>query len=431
MRRLLAAALALATLAAAAPAEGGGGDPLRGRQYGLDLIASDAAHRVTTGTGAIVAVVDSGVRPTHEDLRGRLLPGYDFVQDDSTPQDGNGHGTHVLGIAVAASGNGRGVASVAPGAAGLPVRALDDEGGGTADDVARGIDFAVSRGADVINLSLGDFLPLAPLATVVDTGNPLDAALDRALDRGVVVVAASGNSGLPVCEQPSAQGRLLCVGAVDESGTRGVYSSAAGEDGVVAPGGSGTIGRDILSTFIEDSAGRPSDSGYRELVGTSQAAPHAAGVAALLVSCGVRGQAAVRRIRDTAADAGLPGRDPDYGAGIVNAERAVSGLRCAPARVAPRVFIGGVQRIRDVQRRGILLRCRAPAAGRCTATATNDRQVIASGSSRVAAGRTVGVSARLTAAGRRRLLRARSLRVNVRVRIPGAREQVHRIAVRR
>ena len=84
--------------------------------------------------GAVVAVVDSGVQADHPDLAGRLRPGYDFVQNDATPQDGNGHGTHVSGIIAAVSGNGIGVESVAPGATIMPVRVLDDDGGGSTDD---------------------------------------------------------------------------------------------------------------------------------------------------------------------------------------------------------------------------------------------------------------------------------------------------------
>src|SRR5918999_4235403 len=124
-------------------------DPLRGRQWGLDMVESDPAHGVTRGAGATVAVIDSGVRANHPDLGGRLLPGHDFVDNDGTPQDGDGHGTHVSGIVAANKDNGVGVSSVAPAAMVLPVRVLDDNGAGSVGDVAKGIDFAVSAGADV------------------------------------------------------------------------------------------------------------------------------------------------------------------------------------------------------------------------------------------------------------------------------------------
>src|ERR671914_2843381 len=92
-------------------------DPLRPRQWGLDMVEADAAHGEARGAGASVAVIDTGVRADHPELAGRLLPGHDFVDDDDTPQDGDGHGTHVSGVVVANAGNGVGVSSVAPGAA--------------------------------------------------------------------------------------------------------------------------------------------------------------------------------------------------------------------------------------------------------------------------------------------------------------------------
>src|SRR5919107_4262027 len=194
-------------------------DPRRGEQWNLDLIESDAAHATATGTGAKIAVVDTGVAAGHPDLAGQILPGHDFVQNDGTPQDGNGHGTHVSGIALAVEGNGVGVSSVAPGAKLLPVRVLDDAGGGTSEDVAAGIDWARTHGAHVINLSLGSDVPIIGAAG----GDDIDAAIRRAIAAGIVVVAASGNNGVPVCEQPGAGHGLLCVGAVDRRKQRSFF----------------------------------------------------------------------------------------------------------------------------------------------------------------------------------------------------------------
>ena len=309
-------------------------DPRRGEQWNLDLIESDAAHATATGAGAVIAVVDTGVAAGHPDLAGQILPGHDFVQDDDTPQDGNGHGSHVSGIAIAATGNGVGISSVAPGAKLLPVRVLGDDGSGTSEDVAAGIDWARTHGAQVINLSLGSEVPIVGAMG----GDEIDAAIRRALGAGLVVVAAAGNNGVPVCEQPAAAEGLLCVGAVDKRKQRSFFSSFGSGLGVVAPGGSGlpAAGEDVLSTVPPD--------GYEEIAGTSQAAPHVAGVAALLVGKGLRGQAAVKRILDTATDLGPAGDDAEYGNGLVNARAAVAGLgsggsaaarRAAPA-AAPR-----------------------------------------------------------------------------------------------
>jgi subtilisin family serine protease len=415
-------------LLAAAPA--GAADPRRGEQWNLDLIEADAAHAVTTGAGAVVAVVDSGVQAGHPDLAGRIGPGYDIVGHDTTPQDGDGHGTHVTGIIGAASGNGVGIESVAPGATLMPVRVLGDDGSGTVDDVARGIDWAREHGADVINLSLGSDVPLIGAAG----GDPTDAAIRRAIAAGIVVVAAAGNNGVPVCEQPAASDGLLCVGAVDKRRQRSFFSSFGRGLGLVAPGGAGAsaagpqVGEDVLSTYA--------GSTYRELAGTSQAAPHVSGVAALLVSRGVRGQAAVKRLLATATDLGAPGNDSEYGAGLVDARAAVAGLgggsgpggspsgRGRPLR--PFVHV----KKRQSARRGIRVRVRAAHSGRVRVRVLRHGRLVARGSRRVVAGRAATVVARLTARGRR-LARRRAFAARVRVRLPGERRwRVRRVVVR-
>jgi subtilisin family serine protease len=392
-------------------------DPRRAEQWNLDLIQSDAAHPVSTGVGAVVAVVDSGVQADHPDLAGRGRAGYDFVQNDATPQDGNGHGTHVSGIIGAVSGNRIGVESVAPGATILPVRVLGDDGGGSTDTVAQGVDYARTHGADVINLSLGSDVPLVGAMG----GDAFDAAVHRALAAGIVVVAASGNNGVPLCEQPAARDGLLCVGAVDKRRQRSFFSSFGSGLGLVAPGGSGTgvPGEDVLSTYT--------GSGYEALAGTSQAAPHVSGVAALLVARGVRGQAAVRRILATATDLGAPGTDPAYGAGLVNARAAVAGLGGGSAgggsaggatHLPAFVHVKKRQRARTVRRRGIRVRVRAAHAGRVRVRVKSHGHLIARVSRRVRADRAATVVARLTKRGRR-MTRHAPFSARVRVRLPG------------
>jgi serine protease len=429
-------------LAGAAPAQGA--DPLRGQQWGMTMIHADEAHAVATGAGATVAVVDTGAYFAHPDLQGRLIAGRDFVDQDDTPQDGEGHGTHVAGIVAANTDNGIGVEGVAPGARVLVVRVLDNDGAGTITDVTAGVDWAVDHGADVINLSLGPDVPILG-------GDPdFDAAIDRALDRGVIVVAASGNDGLPVCDQPSGSGRLLCVGAVDRNGNKAVYSNATFGSalGISAPGGAG-IGAetdDILSTYFPHG----SFGLYEYVAGTSQATPHVAGVAALLVSLGVRGQAAVQRILQTARDVGLPGPDAVYGAGIVDARAAVAGLgqpgsgagggsgggAAGGSGSAVRVSVARVQKIRTVLRRGILVRCTAAGAGRCKVWANAARKRIAAGSHALQAGRTATVAARLTRRGRAllladlRRLRPRALHATVYATLPGARRQKRSVTLK-
>ncbi len=420
-----------------APAAHASSDPLNPQQWGMAMIHADQAHATATGAGATVAVIDTGAYLDHPDLQGRLIAGHDFVQGDDTPQDGEGHGTHVAGIVAANANNGVGVEGVAPGARVLVVRVLGDDGSGTTDNVTAGVDYAVAHGADVINLSLGSDTPI-----LGDDPN-FDAAIDRALDHGVIVVAAAGNSGLPLCQQPSGTGRLLCVGAVDRNSNKALYSNATFGDslGITAPGGAGISdpSDDILSTYFPHGT-----SGlYEYVAGTSQATPHVAGVAALLVSLGLRGQAAVQRILATARDAGLPGPDPIYGAGIVDAQAAVAGLKAnggsgsgsgsggkggggSPGSAA-RISLAHRQGILAVLRHGIRVRCRAAGAGRCRVTVSTGGRRIAAGSRRLRAGVAATVSARLNAHGRSMLRAAlrrrahRTIHATVRVFLPGVR----------
>ena len=426
---LLALLLALLIPGAALAAD----DPRRGEQWNLDLVESDAAHATATGSGAVVAVVDTGVDTGHQDLAAQLLPGHDFVQDDGTPQDGNGHGSHVSGIALASAGNGIGISSVAPGAKLLPVRVLGDDGGGMSEDVAAGIDWARTHGADVINLSLGSEVPIIGAAG----GDDIDAAIRRAIAAGVIVVAAAGNNGVPVCEQPGAGQGLLCVGAVDKRKQRSFFSSFGMGLDVVAPGGSGLpgAGEDVLSTVPPN--------GYGEMAGTSQAAPHVAGVAALLVGLGVRGQAAVTRIADTASDIGPAGDDPEYGNGLVNARAAVAGLGGSagggpgggstggggPGGTALPAFVR-VKRRQAALRRGVRVRLRASQAGRARVRVRSHGRTIARRVRTVPAGQARTIVARLNARGRRMARRPGALRARVLVRLPGERrDRVRRIRI--
>ena len=346
-RILVVGTMTIALVAATAtPGQAAVNDPYRARQWGLDTIQAEKAWTVSNGAGALVAVVDTGVDLGHPDLAANLVTfaDADMVEPGGTctgkkaartctqdgPQDKNGHGTHVAGIVAAVTGNGVGVAGTAPGAKVLPVRVLDAEGSGTTDQVAAGIRYAADKGADVINLSLGFLSGLGQVVKLTGDLDPVYGAVDYAWSKGAVVVIAAGNDAVPLCAEPSAHPRAVCVGATDRNDNRSFYSNAdatMSSTYVVAPGGDAiTCAGDVLSTYLRSepkSACAGVDPGYEYLAGTSMATPHVAAVAALLAAKGLGNVAIVEALTATADDLGLPGRDPVYGYGRVNAARAV------------------------------------------------------------------------------------------------------------
>ena len=282
-------------------------DPLMASQWAVSsLRLPEAWSRGATGEGTVIAVVDTGVDLEHPDLQGKLVPGYDVVDGDDQPDDGNGHGTHVAGIAAAATGNGVGVAGTAPGAKIMPVRVLGDDGSGSDEAIAEGIDWAIDNGADVINLSLGETGVIARLSK----GGPLNAAIRRAAAEDVVVVAASGNEG--AAKRAYRIGvPVLVVNAIDQSGEVASFSNVGDQRAVSVPG------VQILSTapLTPSNIWPEGTDGYEELDGTSMAAPLVSGLAAILVGRGYDVAEVIERISSTADN---PDGDPAKGAGTVD-----------------------------------------------------------------------------------------------------------------
>ena len=421
--RALIAVLALATASPAFAA-----DEFRDEQWGLEMVNAPEAWSTSTGVGAVVAVVDTGVQQDHPDLGGRLLPGDSFVGGDVEDEDG--HGTHVSGIVAANRDNDEGIAGIAPGARVLPLRAIDADGFASADGLADAIDRAVAEGAHVINLSLADFVPF--FSSLVGDDPAYREALERAVAAGVVVVVAAGNNGVPHCENPDVAD-MLCVGAVDVTPTRAAYSSFGSNVDLMAPGGSclGGSSEDILSTYI--------DSSYATVCGTSQATPHVAGVAALLVSLGVRGPAAVDRIVATAADScvALMG---ECAAGVVDAAAAVEGLAAPPPPTDPgdpdpaagTFSTKSPVKRRAVRRRGFRVTCEAGRPGECKVVVRRRGRRIARGRADVPAQIPTRVTATLNRRGKRVLKNmGRRLRVRVAVTLPGGAVRTRRVIVKR
>ena len=363
MSRRSLAVLAAATTMLFPAAASASNDPLYGVQWGPQQVHAPEAWPTSNGTGAVIGIVDAGVDLDHPDLAGKLLPGATFLDCPGEGSCGNGdwesgpperqeskstHGTHVAGIAAAMTDNGTGIAGTAPGAQIIPVKVLDEEGGND-PDIAAGIRYAVDHGANVINLSLGG-LPGTQIFTITGLIPDIQDAITYAREHGAVVVAAAGNEYVaPLCDDPAFDEGALCVVATDREEGRAMYSNFAlhpSQDAVAGPGGAGTdsCGEDIVSsvpvgTGDDQCPGYGSD--YDEMAGTSMAAPHVSGVAALLMAQGRTDEDAMRILEETARDPGTEDSrgtyDPVYGYGIVDAAAAVAapGATVAPAAASP------------------------------------------------------------------------------------------------
>lgn len=320
--------------------------------WGLLRVSALAAWDVTRGQGVVVAVIDTGVDFGHTDLAANAwtnaaevpgngidddangyvddVTGYDFVNDDPDPFDDHGHGTHVAGTIAAVGDNGQGIVGVAYESRVMALKGLDAGGSGGVAGLSDAILYAVESGARVINASWGCFCQ----------SQTLDDAVEAAHSAGAVFVAAAGNASRDVANfSPANHVRAVAVAASDHNDDRAFFSNFGAKIDVAAPGGGGDGGsayeswRSILS--LRSSGAGQDMTGNGKLVvaggfirqaGTSMAAPHVAGAAALVLAThsGYSPEAVRQALRAGADDVGPPGVDPDSGYGRLNAAGAVA-----------------------------------------------------------------------------------------------------------
>jgi type VII secretion-associated serine protease mycosin len=286
-------------------------DPMNANQYSLDQMRVRAAWSASTGGSNVIAVLDTGVQFNHPDLAGRLLSGYDFVNDDSNAGDDNGHGTWVAGIIAANANDGYGMAGITWSDKVLPVKIMSREGTGSTADLAAGIIYAADKGADVINMSVGGF----PYLTSIQN------AVNYAWNKGAVLVGAAGNNRREEVFYPASYDNVVSVSATQVNDEFSNWSSWGPKVDVSAPGSSVLVTNCYTCTY----GGHDTWGSHTYISGTSFAAPNVSGVVALIRARypSYTPQQVVDRLRNTSDDKGYAGWDSKYGRGRVNAARAL------------------------------------------------------------------------------------------------------------
>jgi minor extracellular protease Epr len=268
--------------------------------WGITKIKADQSwNKGWTGTGAKVAILDTGIDVDHPDLV--VTEGVSTVDDEPSFDDLNGHGTHVAGI-VGSKNNGTGTVGVAPNSELYPVKVLHSDGSGDLSDILEGINWSISKGVDVINMSLG----------TPSYSSALEQAVNNAYNKGILVVAAAGNNGNAsgtgdTVEYPARFPNTIAVSAVDQNSVRAPFSATGKKVEVSAPGVK------IASTY-------PGGT-YASMSGTSMASPYVAGELALLKERYPTYSTASLRsaLQSSALDLGVKGRDALYGYGMIQA----------------------------------------------------------------------------------------------------------------
>ncbi|OIK11460.1 S8 family serine peptidase [Bacillus sp. MUM 13] len=277
----------------------GTADPKTDKQYSLSLLHINEAQKLAGKNKVTVAVIDQGIDRNHSELKGSLLSSYNVV-NPMNPANPDFHGTHVAGIIAAKKGNGIGGYGVNPNVNLLSVDVFDRQGGAYDYNIAQGVLYAAEKEAKVINISIGGGFP-SPV---------LEDAIKKAISKGVVVVAASGNDGMEMRSYPAAYEGVISVGSVDSKKKLSYFSNYGATTDIVAPG------EDIYAPIYD----KEKKSTFGAMSGTSMATPVVAGAASLLLSKYPKlTPAQVEYILEqTSTDLGASGYDIKYGNGLVN-----------------------------------------------------------------------------------------------------------------
>jgi serine protease len=302
-------------------------DPMYAKQWNMRMINVEKAWDVATGEKAVVAVIDTGVAfEDYKDAKGtyhrvpdlaktKFVKGYDFVDDDEHPNDDNGHGTHVAGTIAQTTNNKLGVVGIAYNATIMPLKVLSRQGFGNVADIAEAIEYAADNGAHVINMSLGGPFP----------SKIMQEAVEYAHKKGVTIICAAGNESRNRASYPALYRYAIGVSSVGPDGELAPYSNYGEGVDIAAPGGNTRVNKE--DGVLQNTIGRqdPTKDGYEYFQGTSMASPHVAGVAALIVSTGVKDPQKVEEILLKTAT--KKDDQAKYGAGLVNAAAAVKAAK--------------------------------------------------------------------------------------------------------
>ena len=280
-------------------------DPLYTNQWHLPQIEAPSAWNFTTGSTSVpIAMIDSGVDPTHPDLAPKISGGWNFLTNSATITDTMGHGTQTAGTAAAIGNNGIGVAGVSWLSPIMPLIVVDSTGYASYSNIASAITYAAQHGVRIVNISIGG----------TSSSSVMQSAITNAWNMGTVVFASAGNGGMNAPYYPAGCQYAVAVGATDSNNAWQSFSNYGTFLSVVAPG------VNIYTTAY--------GGGYTSDSGTSFSSPIAAGVGALMLSesPGLSAATLVSMLESTATDLGTPGYDQYYGWGLVNAYAAVNAV---------------------------------------------------------------------------------------------------------